>query len=68
MAGAPSNAAVRAVDPSGVVHETKTEEASVTEKIESDGLYDDAVGTQFCTSLMVQFVFDERFFIILALN
>ena len=50
MAGALSNAAVRAVDPSGVVHETKTKEASVIEKIESDGLYDDAVGTLFCTS------------------
>jgi len=45
VAGALSNAAVRAVDPSRVVHETKTKEASMTEKIESHGLYDDVVGT-----------------------
>ena len=56
VAGAPSNAAVRAVDPSRVVHETKTEETSVTEKIKSDGLYDDAVGTQFCTSQATEII------------
>ncbi|XP_066323998.1 uncharacterized protein [Miscanthus floridulus] len=56
VAGPPSNAAVGAVDPSGVVHETKTEEASVTEKIKSDGLYDDAVGTQFCTSQATEII------------
>lgn len=60
MGARPSNASVLAVDAFGVVHESKSEEASVTEKVESNGLYDDAVGTDFGTSQATEIIYSSN--------